>query len=95
VSIWYLSRMQVAYWKELQSFFERVRETDAALLSLCWGAMASLYHFHKVCHGERLSCRKNIKRVLIHAVRTMFSLINAPATNGGVNGDGAGAQVHH
>jgi len=39
---------EVAYWNELKSFFERVRETDASLLSLCWGAMASLYYFHQV-----------------------------------------------
>jgi len=39
---------QVSYWKELQGFFDRVVATDAAMLTLCWGAMASLYHFHKV-----------------------------------------------
>ena len=45
---------QVAYWNELTSFFERVKETDASLLSLCWGAMASLYYFHKVLMWLRL-----------------------------------------
>ncbi|EKX38007.1 hypothetical protein GUITHDRAFT_77569 [Guillardia theta CCMP2712] len=39
---------QVAYWKELQDFFEDVRKMDAGILSLCWGAMASLWHFHGV-----------------------------------------------
>jgi homoserine O-succinyltransferase len=38
----------VNYWKDLQSFFQRAEETDAALLTLCWGAMAAVYHFHKV-----------------------------------------------
>jgi homoserine O-succinyltransferase len=39
---------QVAYWSELQQFFEFIRAQDAGMLSLCWGAMASLYHFHDV-----------------------------------------------
>lgn len=39
---------QVKYWGELEAFFDRIRDMDAGMLSLCWGAMASLYHFHKI-----------------------------------------------
>ena len=39
---------QVQYWPELQEFFNFVRAQDAGLLSLCWGAMASIYHFHGI-----------------------------------------------
>ena len=39
---------QVQYWPELQEFFDFVRAQDAGLLSLCWGAMASIYHFHGI-----------------------------------------------
>jgi len=39
---------QVKYWPELQEFFEFIRKQDAGLLALCWGAMASIYHFHDV-----------------------------------------------
>jgi homoserine O-succinyltransferase len=38
----------VQYWEELVSFFERIKEMDAGMLSLCWGAMASLWHFHRI-----------------------------------------------
>ena len=39
---------QVKYWAELQEFFEFIRAQDAGMLSLCWGAMASIYHFHGI-----------------------------------------------
>ena len=59
--------LQVGYWKELEAFFERVRETDAALLTLCWGAMASLYHFHKVaCHSIPRGSEVNAAEAAVH-----------------------------
>ena len=40
--------VQVSYWNELEEFFDRIRDMDAGMLSLCWGAMASLWHFHRI-----------------------------------------------
>jgi homoserine O-succinyltransferase len=39
---------EVKYWGELQAFLDSVKEMDAGMLSLCWGAMATLWHFHQV-----------------------------------------------
>ncbi|KAJ1474605.1 homoserine O-succinyltransferase-domain-containing protein, partial [Baffinella frigidus] len=39
---------QVKYWGELCEFLDDVKAMDAGMLSLCWGAMATLYHFHAV-----------------------------------------------
>jgi homoserine O-succinyltransferase len=39
---------EVRYWPEMQEFFEFIRAQDAGMLSLCWGAMASIYHFHGI-----------------------------------------------
>lgn len=38
----------VKYINELYEIFDWVRDTKAAMYSICWGAMASLYHFHGV-----------------------------------------------
>jgi homoserine O-succinyltransferase len=38
----------VAYWDELKEIFEWIRATKASMFSICWGAMASIYHFHGV-----------------------------------------------
>jgi homoserine O-succinyltransferase len=38
----------VMYWDEMIEIFEWIRQTETSMLSICWGAMASLYHFHGV-----------------------------------------------
>uniref|UniRef100_A0A6U2A4Z6 Homoserine O-succinyltransferase n=1 Tax=Hemiselmis andersenii TaxID=464988 RepID=A0A6U2A4Z6_HEMAN len=39
---------EVGYWKELSAFMERVKDKREGLLSLCWGAMATLWYFHQI-----------------------------------------------
>ncbi len=39
---------QVTYWEELTQIFDWTRAHVHHTLTLCWGAMAALYHFHGV-----------------------------------------------
>lgn len=38
----------VGYWEELQRIFEWTRTNVHSTFSICWGAMAALWHFHGV-----------------------------------------------
>jgi len=44
----HLEFAEVGYWGELAAFFDRIKAKEEGLLSLCWGAMATLWHFHGV-----------------------------------------------
>jgi len=57
---------KVGYWTELQEFFDFIRAQDAGMLSLCWGAMASIYHFHGI--QKHVTSRKEFG-VFPHEVR--------------------------
>jgi len=39
---------EINYWGELQEIFDWIRAMEAGMYSICWGAMASLYHFHGI-----------------------------------------------
>lgn len=38
----------VLYWNELKDIFEWIRVNDRGMYSICWGAMATLFHFHGI-----------------------------------------------
>jgi homoserine O-succinyltransferase/O-acetyltransferase len=38
----------VTYWNELTEIFEWTQTNVHSTMSICWGAQAALYHFHKV-----------------------------------------------
>ena len=39
---------QVTYWKELSQIFDWTRTNVYSTFNICWGAMAAIWHFHKV-----------------------------------------------
>lgn len=39
---------QVKYWRELVAIMDYLKHNCTSTLYLCWGAMAGLYHFHKI-----------------------------------------------
>ena len=39
---------QVNYWRELESVFDWTQTHVQSTMTICWGAQAGLYHFHKV-----------------------------------------------
>lgn len=39
---------QVKYWRELITIMDYLKHNCTSTLYLCWGAMAGLYHFHKI-----------------------------------------------
>ena len=39
---------EVTYWKELTDIFEWTRTHVHSTFNICWGAMAAIWHFHKV-----------------------------------------------
>lgn len=38
----------VTYWQEMQQIFDWTRTNVHSTMTVCWGAMAALYHFHGV-----------------------------------------------
>jgi homoserine O-succinyltransferase len=38
----------VTYWKEMQQIFDWTVTNAHSTINVCWGAMAALYHFHKI-----------------------------------------------
>ncbi len=44
----HLAFEQVAYWNEISTIMDYLKKHCTSTLYLCWGAMASLYHFHKI-----------------------------------------------
>lgn len=38
----------VTYWKEMQRIFDWTETHVHSTMNVCWGAMAAIYHFHKV-----------------------------------------------
>ena len=38
----------VTYWSEMQQIFDWTTTNAHSTINVCWGAMAALYHFHKV-----------------------------------------------
>src|SRR5690606_27992569 len=38
----------VTYWKELEEIFDWTETNVHSTMNVCWGAMAAIYHFHKV-----------------------------------------------
>ena len=38
----------VTYWKEMQQIFDWTDTNAHSTINVCWGAMAALYHFHKI-----------------------------------------------
>ncbi len=38
----------VTYWKEMQAILDWTQTHVHSTLNICWGAMAAIYHFHKV-----------------------------------------------
>eukprot|EP00658_Telonema_sp_P-2_P072441 TRINITY_DN6157_c0_g1_i6.p1 TRINITY_DN6157_c0_g1~~TRINITY_DN6157_c0_g1_i6.p1 ORF type:complete len:274 (+),score=54.09 TRINITY_DN6157_c0_g1_i6:169-990(+) len=57
---------EVAYWSEMESIFDWIEASGSGMYSICWGAMASLYHFHKV--PKHLTASKQFG-VYHHSVR--------------------------
>jgi homoserine O-succinyltransferase len=39
---------QVSYWNEMQQIFDWTAANVHSTMNVCWGAMAAIYHFHKV-----------------------------------------------
>jgi len=72
---------KVGYWNELQEFFELVEKQEAGLLSLCWGAMASLYHFHQI---PKHDVHPKLFGVFKHVVTrpTSIMMLGLPAATG-------------
>lgn len=44
----HLAYEEVKYWRELVEIMDYLRHNCTSSLYLCWGAMAGLYHFHKI-----------------------------------------------
>ncbi|TLD97409.1 homoserine O-succinyltransferase [Helicobacter jaachi] len=44
----HLAFEEVAYWQELSHIMDYLKLHCTSTLYLCWGAMAGLYHFHKI-----------------------------------------------
>lgn len=56
---------EVAYWSELVEIMEYLREHCTSSLYICWGAMASLYHFH---HVDKILLDKKLFGVFNHRI---------------------------
>jgi homoserine O-succinyltransferase len=39
---------EVTYWEEMQQIFDWTATNAHSTINVCWGAMAALYHFHKI-----------------------------------------------
>ena len=46
---------EVDYWRELTNILEWAKTSVHSVFGVCWGAMAMLYHFHKI---EKLILKK-------------------------------------
>lgn len=44
----HLAFEEVQYWEELRGIMDFLRSNVTSTMYLCWGAMAGLYHFHKI-----------------------------------------------
>ncbi len=44
----HLDYEEVKYWHELKGIMSYLKKHTTSTLYLCWGAMAALYHFHKI-----------------------------------------------
>ncbi len=43
-----LAYEEVTYWNEMQQIFDWTETNVHSTMNVCWGAMAAIYHFHKV-----------------------------------------------
>lgn len=54
---------QVKYWRELITIMDYLKHNCTSTLYLCWGAMAGLYHFHKI---QKISLKEKLFGVFEH-----------------------------
>lgn len=64
---------EVAYWSELCEIMDFLKKHSTSSLYLCWGAMAGLYHFHKI---SKKQYEKKIFGVFSHEICADDFLLN-------------------
>ena len=61
---------EVDYWRELTNILEWAKTSVHSVFGVCWGAMAMLYHFHKI---EKLILKKKYFGLFRHKNRKVSS----------------------
>ncbi len=63
----------VKYWRELCEIMDFLREQCTSSLYLCWGAMAGLYHFHKI---PKIALGAKLSGIYEHSIITPNVLLS-------------------
>lgn len=61
----HLDYEEVKYWRELVEIMDYLRHNCTSSLYLCWGAMAGLYHFHKI---PKTSLKQKLSGIYEHNI---------------------------
>ncbi|RDU59554.1 homoserine O-succinyltransferase [Helicobacter marmotae] len=68
----HLAYEEVAYWEELKQIMDYLKAHCTSTLYLCWGAMAGLYHFHKI---PKVALSAKAFGIFEHRIITQDSLL--------------------
>ena len=69
----HLAFEEVAYWHEIAHIMEYLKSNCTSTMYLCWGAMAGLYHFHKI---PKVMLERKVFGVFSHEIITQDLLVN-------------------
>lgn len=61
----HLAYEEVKYWRELVEIMDYLRHNCTSSLYLCWGAMAGLYHFHKI---PKIALKQKLSGIYEHNI---------------------------
>lgn len=63
----------VVYWNEMKEIMEYLKNNSTSTMYLCWGAMAGLYHFHKI---KKIMLKEKVFGVFSHRIVKQDLLLN-------------------
>ena len=69
----HLAFEEVQYWGEFVEIMDFLRESCTSSIYLCWGAMAGLYHFHKIA---KIALREKMFGIYLHKNNHNDLLVN-------------------